>query len=101
MSKAELLWVKCAQNSMSQEREFALHSRQFNLFEDEKGVWWCKGRLSNTEVLYVVKNHILLTRSHPSTTLIMQRAHERILHDGIRMTPTEIRKSIAFLQSEV
>lgn len=30
---------------MTQEREFDSLRRQFNLFEDEKGVWRCKGRL--------------------------------------------------------
>ena len=52
--------MKDAQSSMTSENNFELHKRQFNLFEDEKGVWRCRGRLSNVEVPYAVKNPILL-----------------------------------------
>ena len=49
------------------------------------------GADSNVEVPYAVKNPILLPRGHPLTTLLVQEAHERIFHDGIRETLTEIR----------
>ena len=62
--------MKDAQHSMTLKNEFEAHKRQFNLFEDENGVWRCKGRLSNAEVPYAVKNPILIPRSHPLTTLI-------------------------------
>ena len=92
MSEAELLRVKDAQHSMTLESEFESQRRQINLFEDKKGVWRCKGRLSNIEVPYAVKNHILLPRSHPLTTMLVREAHECVFHDGIRETLTEIRK---------
>ena len=84
--------MKDAQHSMTLKNEFEAHKRQFNLFEDENGVWRCKGRLSNAEVLYAVKNPILIPRSHPLTTLIVWEAHKRVFHDGIRETLTEIRR---------
>ena len=58
LTEAELLWVKDAQQSMAQGSDFKNHRRQFNLFKDEKGIWRCAGRLSNTEVPYAVKNPI-------------------------------------------
>ena len=84
--------MKDAQCSMTRENKFELHRRQFNLFEDDKGVWRCRGRLSNVEVPYAVKNPILLPRGHPLTTLLVQEAHERVFHDGIREILTEIRR---------
>lgn len=83
MYEAKLLWVKDVQHSMTQENEFEFHKRQFNIFEDEKGVWQCKGRLSNIEVPHAVKNPILLIKSHPFTTLLVWEAHERIFHNEI------------------
>ena len=44
LAQVELLWVKDAQSSMIKENKLELHRRQFNLFEDDKGVW-CRGRL--------------------------------------------------------
>ena len=67
-------------------------TEESSISEDEKGVWRCKGRLSNIEVPYAVKNPILLPRSYPLTTLLVQEAHERVFHDGIRETMTEIRR---------
>ena len=92
LTEAELLWVKDAQRSMTRENEFESYKRQFNLFEDDKGVWRCKGRLSNVEVPYAVKNPILIPRSHPLTTLLVREAHQRVFHDGIRETLTEVRR---------
>ena len=92
MTEAGLLWVKDAQQSMSQKSDFESHKRQFNLFKDEKGVWRCEGRLSNAGVPYAVKNPILLPRSHPLTTLIVREAHACVFHNGIKETLTEIRR---------
>ena len=92
LSAAELLWMKDAQHSTTLKNEFEAHKRQFNLFEDENGLWRCKGRLSNVEVPYAVKNPILIPRNHPLTTLIVWEAHKHVFHDGIRETLTEIRR---------
>ena len=98
MTEARLLWVKDAQQSMSQKSDFESHKRQFNLFKDEKGVWRCEGRLSNAGVPYAVKNPILLPRSHPLTTLIVREAHERVFYNGIKETLTEIRRKYWILR---
>ena len=66
-------------------------TKQFNLFQDEKGVWRCGGRLANTELLYSVKYPILLPRSHPLTSLVVRRAHERVFHNGVKETLAETR----------
>ena len=98
LAQAKLLWVKDAQSSMIKENKFELHRSQFNLFEDDKGVWRCRGRLSNVEVPYAMKNPILLPRGHPLTTQLVREAHERVFHDGIRETLTEIRRKYWILR---
>ena len=66
-------------------------TKQFNLFEDEQGVWRCGGRLANSEIPYATKYPILIPKSHPITSLIARQAHERVLHNGVKETLAEIR----------
>ena len=86
--EAELLWVKSAQNGMS---DLKTLTKQFNLFKDERGVWRCGGTLANAEIPYAVKYPILLLKSHPLTRLIMKQAQERVLHNGVKETLAETR----------
>ena len=60
---AENLWVRTVQNLLYQ-RDFKTLSKQFNLFQDETGVWRCGGRLSNAEIPYSTKYPILLPSGH-------------------------------------
>ena len=89
---AEVLWITNAQSSLTCAKNFELQKKQFNLFKDEKGIWRCGGRLSNAEVPYTVKYPVLLPRSDPLSTLIVQEAHERVFHNGVRDTLTEVRR---------
>lgn len=85
--EAETLWAKSAQN----QRDIKTLTKQFNLFQDEKGVWRCGGRLSNAELPYAIKYPILLPSDHPLTALVVKDAHERVCHNGVRETLTETR----------
>ena len=86
--RAELLWVRSAQNELS---DLKTLTKQFNLFKDERGVWRCGGRLANTEIPYAAKYPILLPKSHPLTSLIVKQAHERVCHNGVKETLAETR----------
>ena len=50
------------------------------------------GRLQNAEIPYSAKHPILLPRSQPFTALIVQDAHKRVGHDGVKETFTEVRR---------
>jgi hypothetical protein len=76
-------------NNFSVERTSPI---KFRLFEDDNGVWRCGGRLSNVDVSYSVKHPILLPRTHPLTELIVREARERVFHNGVKETLTEIRR---------
>ena len=86
--QAEILWVKSAQRSFATNKNL---TKQFNLFKDEHGVLRCGGRLANAEVPFETKYPILIPRSHYLSTLIVKQAHERVLHDGVKETLTEVR----------
>ena len=92
LAHAEKLWITSAQCQLVSEKNFKEQQRQFNLFADEKGVWRCRGRLSNMEAPFAVKHPVLLPRNHPLSTLIVRGAHERVHHNGVKETLTEVRR---------
>lgn len=86
--RAELLWVKCAQRTISDVKDL---TKRLNLFRDEQGVWRCGGRLGNADVPFETRFPILIPKSHYLSTLIVNQAHERVLHNGLKETLGEVR----------
>ena len=89
--KAEVLWILEVQSSLTKDQNFSTWKKQFGLFCGEDGIWRCGGRLSNTDLPPATKHPILLHKSHHFTTLIVLAAHERVFHNGVKETLTEIR----------
>ena len=89
--KAEQLWIKEAQKAVVKDRLFQEWKVQFALFEGKDGIWRCRGRLGNSNMTEESKYPILLPRQHHLTQLVIVKAHERVMHNGIRDTLTEVR----------
>lgn len=64
---------------------------QFNLFLDKNNLIRCGGRLKNADLPYSTRYPLLLPRDHQLTLLLIRRAHERVFHNGVRETLTELR----------
>ena len=86
--KCEVLWIIDAQRTVVGNPKV---KHQLNLFKDEDGIWRSKGRIQNADVPYATKHPILLPRSHHFTTLVVQKAHQRVHHNGAKETLTELR----------
>ena len=86
-SRADLLWIKETQHGRIK-KEWKL---QFRLFLDDLGLWRCKGRLENAELSYSSCYPIVLPKDHYFSLLIVQRAHHRVSHSGVKDTLTELR----------
>ena len=91
MNRAETLWVKEAQSHLVEHQQFNCWKKQLSLFIDREGVWRCGGRLSNADVPYMTKHPIFLSRDHHLTELLVLKAHERVLHNGVKETLAEFR----------
>ena len=87
---AEVLWIKEAQRSLTQCSQLKTLERQFNLFQDEQGIWRYGGRFSSADASFNVKHPILPPRDHHLTLLIVRRAHKRVLHNGVKDTLNEV-----------
>ena len=70
---------------------FSTWKKQFCLFLDPDGIWRCGGHLTNSELPYLAKHPIFLSKDHPLTMLIVRQAHEKLQHDGVKETLTEAR----------
>ena len=83
---AEILWIKEAQHDRIKNQ----WKEQFNLYIDDQGVWRCGGRFGNSELPYHTMHPILLPKGHYYTTLVVRKAHQRVVHSGVKDTLTEI-----------
>ena len=54
-------------------------------------IWRCGGRLGNLDLSHDARYPILLPKGHQFTSLVIRRAHQRVLHSGVKDTLTEIR----------
>ena len=90
IKKAELIWVKDVQSGLVQDRRFKEWRHQLQLFQDSEDIWRCGERLSNADISYGMKHPVVLPSGHYLTELIVWRAHERVYHNGVKETLTEI-----------
>ena len=90
ISRAEVMWIKQVQRNLTSNKAFQVWGRQFDLFL-EGVVWRCRGRISNANIPYSTKHPALLCKLHHFTLLIVRDAHERVAHNGVKETLTEIR----------
>ena len=87
IQEAEILWIKEMQGHLQVDEL----EKQLRLFKDEKGIIRCRGRLGNSQASYDTKFAALLSRNHHVTSLIIRYCHERVMHNGLKETLTEVR----------
>ena len=87
IQEAEILWIKEMQGHLQVDEL----EKQLGLFKDEKGIIRCRGRLGNSQASYDTKFPALLSRNHHVTSLIIRYCHERVMHNGLKETLTEVR----------
>ena len=90
-AEAEYRWILECQEMVVSDVRFEQWKRQLDLFQDNEGVWRCRGRIQNAAVPYTTKHPVLLHKNHPFTVLVTRKAHEQVLHNGVKETLTEIR----------
>ena len=98
IEETELLWIKEVQREMKGKEKFKMRSHQLGLFEDDKGVIRCQGRLGNCELTDSANYPILLDASQHLTTLVVWRCHERVMHGGVKETLTELRSNFLIVR---
>jgi hypothetical protein len=91
INEAEQIWLLEVQRVVTTSKEFMTLKRQLDLFCDEKGIWRCGGRIHHSDFPYATRHPILLPRKHYYTLLCIKEAHQRVCHNGVKETLTELR----------
>ena len=91
LSEAERLWLLDCQLLLTSNPKHQLWKLQFCLFFDNAGLVRCRGRLGNADLSYDMKYPVLLDSRHPLCRLIVIDCHERVKHNGVRETLTQLR----------
>ena len=76
---------------MTQEKHFEDWKEQYDVFCNDKGVLRFRGRLGNSEFQYGTQNPIILSKQYHLALLIIRQAHEKVFHNGVKDTLTEVR----------
>ena len=84
-----MLWWNGSKWLTSSKQKFKMRSHQLGLFEDDKEVIRCQGRLGNSELTDSAKYPILLDTCHHLITLVVWR----VMHGGVKETLTELRSN--------
>ena len=88
---SEVLWLREMQASLQSDVKFTQQCIQLGVVKDENEVMRCKGRLGNSPLQPSAKYPIWLPAKHHITRLIIRNCHQRVMHNGVRETLTELR----------
>ena len=87
----EILWLKEMQKAVVRSPRFESLKQQLGLYSDDNGLLRCRGRLKNASIPFDAKHPILLPVDHHLTVLIIDDCNQRVLHNGVKETLTELR----------
>ena len=91
--QAKLLWIKDAQKTAMNHKNFKDWKVSLNLFTDEKNLLRCRGRLEHAPIPYEAKYPLLLTTDAYLTTLVVLDSHNMVAHNRTRQTLNHIRQT--------
>ena len=74
---AEVKWLRNVQKKLNSQANYSQLGRDFVLHEDSNGVLRCKGRIANADL--------------PHETKLVRDAHERVHHNRVEATLTQLR----------
>ena len=83
--------IKVVQAKMVNESGFEKRSESLGLFEDEEGFIRCRGRIGKAKIPFGTRFPLLLPRYSAFTKMIIRDAHEKVFHNGVKDTLTEVR----------
>ena len=97
-ARAEQLWIIKSQTLLQRDTNFDNWKKQFRLVLNDNGIWRCRGRMANADIPYSTKYPIFLHKDHYLTRLFVLNAHQRVLHNGVKETLTELRSQFRILK---
>ena len=93
IEQAESMWIKTAQRSVKEAKNFAQLQKQLGLYVESDGIIRCRGHIGNAALKFETRFPAILT-DHPLASLVIEQAHERVLHNGLKSTLNEVRSRV-------
>ena len=87
----ERLWLLDCQSSLTPDPRYCLWKLQFCLFFDDNELIRCRGRMENANLPHDTRFPMLLESGHPVGRLIVIDSHEKVKHNGVKETLTQLR----------
>ena len=85
--QAKTMWIKTVQKDVKSYKHFNDLKKELNLFEDEKSLLRCGGRLGNADIPYNVEFPCILPKEHYFTKLVVLNSHNKeVKHNGVKDT---------------
>ena len=90
VSVSKELWYKEVQRPILQDRKFKQFKVSLSLYTDKRGVLRSRGRIHNASLPHDA-NFSCSAAEELFTNLIIRASHEKVMHNGVRDTLTELR----------
>ena len=74
---------------MKEAKNFAQLQKQQGLYVESDGIIRCCGHIGNAALKFETRFPAILT-DHPLASLVIEQAHERVLHNGLNSTLNEV-----------
>ena len=91
IDEALMIWVKHLQKEAKANPTFEKIAESLGVEEDKFGYLRCRGRLGRGKMPFNTKYPLLLPSHNYVTGLIIEECHEKVFHNGVRETLTELR----------
>ena len=93
IEQAESMWIKTAQRSVKEAKNFVQLQKQLGLFVESDVIIRCRGRIGNAAVKFETGFPAILT-DYPLASLVIEQAHERVLYNGLKSALNEVRSRV-------
>ena len=87
---ATTCWIRDAQKALRTDSKFEQTCKQLRLFKDGKGLWRCGGRIQKSDLPHNMIHPYLIPKNNKLSELIVKKAHENVMHKGLRETLNSI-----------
>ena len=92
LEDARSAWISDVQQDVRKDDNYSKLEKTLGIFEDENHILRCRGRIGDSNLPYNTKFPILLSTNTDFLRLLILDSHERVLHNGVRQTLTELRQ---------
>ena len=72
--------------------------KQLGLYVESDGIIRCRGRIGNAALKFETRFPAILT-DHPLASLVIEQAHESVLHNGLKSTLNEVRSRVCITRA--